>query len=428
MTAPSRNPLLSQIKATAAIWGEIKLSRNPADRWLASYFHHHRKLFGSRDRRFFYETIYAAYRHRTYLEAWAKRLGYENDDVITVLLAAVLENLISEHDVLSVAETVGKKITAKDLDPFYARALHFWEPFPSEAARLAFRYSFPLWIVEKWLSRFGAKETEALLRIANTRPPFTIRVNTLKITREKLLDRLCERYAVKPGKYSPTAIFFEERATLFDSEEFKEGLFEIQDEGSQLVGEKIDPQPTDLIWDVCAGGGGKSLQLGALMKNKGRIIATDIRDKKLEEVRKRAKRAGVHTIFPADLTRMADIRQLRSGADKILVDAPCSGTGTLRRNPDAKWKLKPEDLLSHQKNQLSILESAIPYLKKGGRLYYVTCSMEPEEGEQVMEQFLSAHSELSLLPSGQNGEPFFRLYPQRQGTDGFFLAIAEKIK
>ena len=291
------------------------------------------------------------------------------------------------------------------------------------------KYSFPEWLVTKWIAQFGEEEARLLLGSAQVRPPFVIRVNTLKVSREKLLETLNQKgWQVSKTPRAETGILFKERANLFDSEEFQEGFFEVQDEGSQLVCEMIDAKPGEIVWDVCAGGGGKSLALAARMQNKGRIIATDIRQKKLDDLRKRAKRAGVMTIFPADLERMEEIHAMRKGADKIVVDAPCSGTGTLRRNPDAKGKLKPEIFLRNQQDQVAIVEKSIPHLKIGGRLFYITCSLEPEENEQVMQKVLERHPELQLVPYPRSREGYFRLFPHKHETDGFFLAIAEKTK
>jgi 16S rRNA (cytosine967-C5)-methyltransferase len=163
------------------------------------------------------------------------------------------------------------------------------------------------------------------------------------------------------------------------------------------------------------------------MENKGRIVATDLRSYKLEELKKRAKRAGVFNIFPAELDRMADLKLAQRGFDRILVDAPCSGTGTLGRNPDAKWKLAPSWFEALPKEQLGILEKALPYLAENGRLYYATCSVEAVENEEVVKTFLAAHPELEIVPCGEPGEKFFKLWPPESGTDGFFFTVFKKI-
>jgi 16S rRNA (cytosine967-C5)-methyltransferase len=395
----------------------MKETTYPADRFLGNFFHQHRRKFGSRDRRFISEIIYSIFRNKLYFEMWAAHCNKHESEFL-VLLAAGLEGLLSAEDWNSLKTTIA-------LDKLQAYS------FPSSASRkdLSVRYSCPEWLVQKWTKQFGEEEARLVMESIQNRPPFVIRANTLKKSREELAAHWTKRgYDVTPTELSATGIRFKDRVNLFDSEEFRDGWFEIQDEGSQLVCEKVAPVPGEIIWDVCAGAGGKSLALAALMQNKGRIIATDIREKKLDDLRKRAQRAGVSNIFPADLARLDELKIIRNGIDKIVVDAPCSGTGTLRRNPDAKWKLKEEKFTSRQAEQLEIVEKALPRLKPGGRVYYVTCSLEPEENEQVVLALLEKHPELRLIPAGDSPDGFLHLMPHRQGTDGFFLAIAEKTK
>jgi 16S rRNA (cytosine967-C5)-methyltransferase len=206
----------------------------------------------------------------------------------------------------------------------------------------------------------------------------------------------------------------------------------VQDEASQWVGAVLSPSPTDWIWDMCAGGGGKSLHLAAIMNNQGRVVATDIHAWKLDELKKRAKRAGVYNIFPADLNRLQEIRTVReTGFDKILVDAPCSGTGTIRRNPDLKWKLKPDDFSSHHRDQIELVRRALPLLRPGGKLYYATCSLDPEENESVIREAIEAEKVKAVELAWPGAEPAdpcgLRFRPDAGETDGFFLAGLEKL-
>jgi 16S rRNA (cytosine967-C5)-methyltransferase len=292
---------------------------------------------------------------------------------------------------------------------------------------MAFLYSFPLWLVQRWAQSFGIRETERLLGFFQQRPLLVLRANTLKISRKKLVD-MFRRLGVEANQTEKSyfGLILKERRNVFDTPAFRDGWFEVQDEGSQMVCQKMDPTPGENIWDVCAGGGGKSLLLAAMMENKGRIVATDLRSFKLEELKKRAKRAGVFNIFPAELDRLAELKAAQKGFDKILVDAPCSGTGTLGRNPDAKWKLAPSWFEALPAEQLAILEKALPYLHKDGKLYYATCSLDSAENEEVVEAFLKAHPELETISCGENGEKFFKLWPPETGTDGFFLAVFKK--
>ncbi len=423
MRRNSSGPLHSQLEAAAEIWVQIQNDPVPADRWLGRFFHHNRKKFGSRDRRFLSETVYSLFRHRLFLETWTKTLGLSESTTL-VLFAAAAEGIISPQDFTDVCQMA-------EAGSIYAslknRELPGSLKVTSEEERLSLRYSFPLWLVRRWLKTFGPVETEALLASFQERPPLVIRANPLKISRDKLLARFRHKgLNVLPTTRSSSGIFFAERIGVFDMEEFQKGFFEVQDEGSQFLCELMEPKPEETIWDVCAGGGGKSLYLAALMQNKGRIIATDIRMHKLEDLKKRAKRAGVYNIFPADLDRLNETRAIQKGIDKILVDAPCSGTGTFRRNPDAKWKVTEDRLQVNHRDQVGIMEKALPHLRKGGKLYYATCSIDPIENEEVVNEILQQHPELSKVSYPVSRDGFFRLMPHKHGTDGFFLAVVQK--
>ena len=422
------DPLYPQLRTAAKIWEENQNNPAHADRWLANFFHANRKKLGSRDRRFLAETIYSLFRHQLFLETWVRTLASPEDNALP-LFAAAAEGIISPEEFTG---AWGKRVESEGLTPSELYHSLRNKEFPrslkisSEEERLSLRYSFPLWLIRRWTKTFGAVECRKLLEASNERPPLVVRVNPLKMDREKLIARFRKKgFRVLPTERSPFGIFFLERVNLFDSEEFQKGFFEIQDEGSQLVCQRMEPKPGEVIWDVCAGGGGKSLHLAALMQNKGRIIATDIRERKIEDLKKRAARAGAYNIFPAELGRIEETREIKRGIDKILVDAPCSGTGTLRRNPDAKWKLTEEKLRAYHGDQVAILEKALPHLKTGGRVYYVTCSLEPVENEEVMDEILGRHSELKKIAYPVSRDGYFRLLPHKHQTDGFFLGIAE---
>jgi len=426
--------LLNRIRLAAEIWEEISRSPHPADRWLGGYFFRNRKKLGSHDRRFLSETIYGAFRHKLFLEAWVLFFGEAGNSTWIVLLSALIAGMLSSEETLAVAR-MEEKPSGKLLTGGMIRRLLAFDLPPglepqNNTANLSLRYSFPEWLLEKWMQAWGESKTKQTLEVFHKRSLLSVRNNPLKIKRDALLERWKgSGQKVFPARASPLGILFAARIPVFDLQEFKEGLFEVQDTGSQLVCLAIDVHSGESVWDVCAGGGGKSLLLAALMENKGRVVATDIREKKLEELKKRARRGGVFNIFPADLKRMDSMALARKGFDRILVDAPCSGTGTLRRNPDAKWKMTPERFEEHRHDQLAILKAALPYLKKGGKLYYVTCSLEKEENEQVLDLFLAEHPQLRPVSVPSFGEPAGmgqRLWPGEE-NDGFFLGVVEKI-
>ena len=429
MGTENRQRLLSsQLRMAAEIWQGTVKDPVPADRCLSRYFFLNRRKVGSRDRKFLSETIYSAFRHKSFLEAWvesAKSRPLISETKKTenmCLFAATKEDLVTREDFCGAFHQDGK---------IYAALKEHLVPEgggpKSKEEMMALLYSFPLWLVQRWIQIFGVHETEQLLGFFQQRPLLVLRANTLKISRKRLVDlfrRLGAEVNQSVGAY--TGLVLRERRNVFDTPAFRDGWFEVQDEGSQLICQKMDPKPGENLWDVCAGGGGKSLALAAIMENKGRIVATDLRSYKLDELKKRAKRAGVFNIFPAELERIGELKIAKTGFDKILVDVPCSGTGTLGRNPDAKWKLTEAWFEQLQREQLAILEKALPYLAKNGKLYYATCSVEAAENEQVIEKFLVLHPELKLVPCGEKGETFFKLWPPESATDGFFLAVLEK--
>ena len=211
---------------------------------------------------------------------------------------------------------------------------------------------------------------------------------------------------------------------------YVKGLVEIQDEGSQMVALVVDAKPGERVVDFCAGAGGKTLAIAAMMQNKGKIIACDILAKRLERSTERFRRAGLHNIETRPLSSERDpwVKKHKGGFDRVLTDAPCSGTGTWRRNPDARWRSLGPGLEALIKIQAEILDSAARLVKSGGRLIYSTCSLLPDENEKQIEKFSATHPDFSLSPCGLNGADFLSLSPAEHGTDGFFAAVMLKIK
>lgn len=303
--------------------------------------------------------------------------------------------------------------------------------------RLSVSASLPRFLAEKLQQELG-DQAFAAAEALNQRAPLTARVNTLKLDREALLQKLKqEGVECRPTPLSPLGLFLETRVNAFSLKAFRAGEFELQDEGSQLLGMLVDPPPTKVV-DACAGAGGKTLQLSAAMKNRGELFALDVDTRRMEDLRQRTRRAGVHNVRvrllpqPWEEARAA-LADLWERAHRVLVDAPCSGTGTLRRKPDARYRLAPEDLAMQVARQKELLDRFSHLVKPGGWLIYGTCSLLREENEAVVEEFLHRHPEYRLKPVEELFDPqlgqrisrggFLRLYPHLHGTDGFFGAV-----
>ena len=297
-------------------------------------------------------------------------------------------------------------------------------------------HSHPLWMVRKWIGTFGVEETAMLCKANNEIPLVALRVNILKINREKLIDE-CSRQGmeVKATSFSPDGLIISHPAmSVREMAFYKGGHFQIQDEASQLISRLVDPKPGENVLDVCAGTGGKTTHLAAIMNNRGRITALDIGEKKITALRKNAGRLGATNID----TQIGDAREMPGESfygsfDRILVDAPCTGLGTLRRNPEIKWRTTEGDPKKFSVLQKAILASAARYLKKGGSLIYSTCTITTEENEEVVADFMAHHRDFICIhpPDAINSflvddRGYFRSYPHKHGIDGFFGAVLVK--
>jgi 16S rRNA (cytosine967-C5)-methyltransferase len=299
---------------------------------------------------------------------------------------------------------------------------------------LAAETSLPRWLAKSWSDQLGATETRALAAALNQRAPLTVRANLLKNSRDDLLATLrTEGSRVEPTRFSPWGVTFTGRTNVFALRAFKAGLFEVQDEGSQLIVLACEARPGQVVVDACAGAGGKALALASEMHNKGRLVACDRDGRRLDELRPRARRAGVHNWEARSVPESSDARiaDLRGSADVVLVDAPCSGLGALRRNPDARWRLDADEVDSFPPRQREILERYAPLVKVAGRLVYATCSINRRENEEVRVAFLSAHPEFEptqALPeaTGLGAGAEVQLLPHRHGTDGFYIAALRR--
>lgn len=282
------------------------------------------------------------------------------------------------------------------------------------------RVSFPEELFQLLVKQYGEEKAVKLCQICNTQAPITIRTNPLKISRDVLLDRFAQRFDVAPCEHSDLGILFKKREPLASLPEFKEGFFEIQDEASQLAASLVDVQPGQHVLDYCAGAGGKTLAFAHKLQNQGQIYLHDIRSFILTKARERLKRAGIQNAqyLPPD---HAHLSKLKKKMDWVLVDAPCSGTGTLRRNPDQKWKFSQETLTRLLGQQRMIFEKGLSYLKPGGKIVYATCSLLRDENEKQVEHFLATYP-LKLVK-----DPFVSL-PTYGGMDGFFAVVLERTK
>jgi len=324
------------------------------------------------------------------------------------------------------------------------------QPWPSmdhnPYQALSVRYSVPGWFSRRWVERLGVATAEAACEGVSVTPPMTLRVNQLITTRDALLDKFTQAsIAAKPTSVSPFGLVLEEGAPVPSLPGFQEGDFYVEDEAAQLIPPLLDPQPGDIVLDACAAPGGKSTHLADLMQNKGIIYAIDRKETRLDLLRSNCHRLGVQIVVPiiGDIRHTdewAPMTKARVGepfVDRILVDAPCSGLGVLRRHPEAKWRKDEQVLPRHQSLQCQILNAVAPCLRPGGVLVYSTCSTEPEENEDVIERFCRAHGEfkcesvVSWLPPAAQGfvteRGAFSTVGNRYSMDGFYAARLRKI-
>jgi len=420
----------------------------PADTVTDTFFRM-RKYLGSHDRRFIAETVYGMLRHLRRIQMLLEHCihlqgtGLQFTEFPPLLLYLSYAVGIEEKQPKEVVQTIEPlwNSTHSHLNPMtlvYHLHEHRHLDFLHEGNidRLGVEYSFPDWVIQRWIEQLGEPETEALCKAMNLPAPLTLRVNTLKMSVEECQQALQrEKLETQRTSFSPFGLVIPKRINIFATTAFKDGLFEVQDEGSQLILLLLDPKPTWKVVDACAGAGGKSLQLAAMMQNRGEIFALDVNNYRLSGLRKRARRADVHNIRVRVVkeNNSEELADLRDRADAVLVDAPCSGLGVLRRNPDVKWKITEETIKEISAKQRHILQYYAQLLKPGGRLVYATCTTLREENEEIVEEFLHTHPMFSLsdpAPILERWglqhlalEKYLHLYPHRHGTDGFFAAV-----
>ncbi|PIF01295.1 MAG: RNA methyltransferase [Maribacter sp.] len=366
------------------------------------------KRWGARDRGFIAETTYDIVR-------W-KRLYAEIAEVKAPYSRANLFRMFAVWAVLKGIELPDWK----QLEPVPARRIK--GKFDELSKIRKYRESIPDWLDTLGEKALGDKLWTKEIAALNQQADVILRVNTLNTTKEKLRKALLDEGVVSEAiKGYPDALQLTERANVFTTKAFKDGYFEVQDASSQLVSEFLDPQPGERIVDTCAGAGGKTLHLAALMENKGQIIAMDIYENKLKELKRRARRNGAHNIEPRHIHSTKTIKKLYGKADRVLIDAPCTGLGVLRRNPDAKWKLQPWFLDKITKTQQEILKSYSKMVKPGGKMVYATCSILPQENSGQVNTFL-ASGEGSGFTLAQEK----RIYASKSGFDAFYMALLQR--
>jgi len=421
------------------LWQRTRLDWGFVSDRLATTFRRERSL-GSSERRFVAEVIYGMVRHLRRIDAaiaaGSRRTASPRDEQ-RLLACLVLEHGLAPAHAAKVDRSLDwDKVAAID-DVIAAER--------RPAARLALASSWPDWLAERAVAE--RDDALALAGGLNARAPMTVRANTLVTTRDALAAELAKAgLATSPGKLAPNALHIDTRTNLFGLEAFKRGAFEAQDEGSQLLAELVAPQPGSIVVDACAGAGGKTLALAATMANRGRLIACDIDAHKLEELRRRARRAGVSnaqaiTVGADDRAWPAPLDGLVGRCDRVLVDAPCSGVGALRRNPEARWRLAEADLADFARRQRAIVTRAAELLAPGGRLVYATCTVLAEENAEVVDALLTARPELEVVPivdasvlgevrgaavAATRDPRFLEVVPHRHGTDGFFAAVLQR--
>jgi 16S rRNA (cytosine967-C5)-methyltransferase len=398
---------------------------HPADAVLRHFFQAER--IGSNERALVAETVFGVLRHRLFLEHactavdkgqatarrmalsfWVKYGGYNLRELEPILKAKEAEWLGSV-----------KGIRMEELP-------------------LSIQAELPNWVVEKLRPQRSDAEILALGRSMQQAAPLDLRVNTLLAGRDEVLQSLqAEGFDAKATPFSPMGIRLKDKPALNKHALFLSGKFEVQDEGSQLLGLLLAPKRNDMVVDFCAGAGGKTLMLGAMMNSQGRLYAWDVSEKRLTNLKPRLKRSGLSNVQPQLIAHENDskVKRLAGKIDRVLVDAPCSGLGTLRRNPDLKFRQSPQSVAELNEKQAAILASAARLLKQGGRLVYATCSVLHEENRAIVEAFLSVHPDFRLVPAGEvlaqhkiqleMGE-YLELSPQLHNTDGFFAAVLER--
>jgi len=425
-------PRLSPVVVDHLSWllGQVLRFEGPADAIMSRFFKEHPQL-GARDRGLIAEACFHALRHYATLK-WLLQPAV----AARAPRLAALVTLARQHGTAA----LGPRELRGD-----ERAVRNALSLDLASAPGAVRAELPLWLYAAVTAQYA--DAEALMRALAEPAPLDLRVNGLKAARDEVLASLraaTREHApidAEPTRFSPDGIRLHEKPGLARWAVYRNGLVEVQDEGSQLIARLVAPRRGEMVVDFCAGAGGKTLALGSLMRSSGRIYAFDVNARRLAGFGPRLKRSGLSNVHPAAIHSENDpkVKRLTAKIDRVLVDAPCSGSGTLRRNPDLKWRFDPAELARVNAVQANVLRAAARLVKPGGRLVYATCSLLEIENQRVIEQFVAENDQFAVLPAAdvlsQQGievehaarfAPYFVMLPHLHGTDGFFAAVLER--
>ena len=397
----------------------------PADGVVSTFFRRH-KVLGARERHALAETAYTVLRHRPLFQHLAQSGSGALERRLSILAwqgsATFLRGALGPHEQqwLQQVEAIDRSSLADK-----------------------FRHNLPDWLAAALHPQLPAEQFCPLVQSLSESAPLDLRVNTFKAKREEVQQALqTAGIPSEPTPFSPWGLRVQGKPALQKQDLFLRGDVEVQDEGSQLLALLTDAKRGEMVVDFCAGAGGKTLALGASMRSTGRLYAFDVSGHRLDALKPRLARSGLSNVYPAQIAHERDdrVRRLAGKIDRVLVDAPCSGLGTLRRNPDLKWRQSPESVAELQAKQIAILGSASRLLKSGGRLVYATCSLLAEENQQVVAAFEAERGRdflalpaVELLTAAHVGQaealvegPFLRLWPHQHRTDGFFAAVWQR--
>jgi len=419
------------IRQASVMLSNLLEFNSPADVKLSEFFRNNRDL-GTKERAFVAESVYGVLRRLRFLSAVTANDDNDPDDARKLVLAWMLRI---------------QGMSIREMTPMLSEQQIEWahtiKAKSTENLPLAVQADVRDWLWEKLVAQYGEGEALIIARSMHESATLDLRVNTIKATRDEVLEKFIAENttgesSISKTPYSPIGLRMPLRLNIGRHVLFTEGKVEVQDEGSQILAHLVAAKRGMMVADFCAGAGGKTLAIGALMRNTGRLYAFDVSEKRLHNLGQRLKRSGLSNLNAQSISSENDqkLKRLNGKFDRVLVDAPCTGLGTLRRNPDLKWRQTPQDLVELTEKQSRILERAAKFTKPGGRLIYSTCSLLSDENEDVAERFLAKNPDFKLLSASEilsqqqinlDTGNYLKLLPHIHHTDGFFAAVFEKV-